>query len=208
MIKTLQKRAFTLMSRRGVRLGAREGFTLIELLVVIAIIGILASLIIVSLSGARGKAQDTQTKNNLRNLATAMEQFSLDQTTAPAYPGAGANGATAVAVAAASVTTRTSGASTLGADLGSYLQGGATSQAWTLTFTGQVTPATAYLSNGGATAFGTLWGMGAVLRNANDSGPSTFAGAATIRPCGATGVAAMDIGSVSASRVFTTCGPQ
>ncbi|MEX0594696.1 MAG: type II secretion system protein [Patescibacteria group bacterium] len=60
-------------------LKARKGFTLIELLVVIAIIGILAALIIVSLAGARGKAQDTQRKNNARNLDTALAQYFLDQ---------------------------------------------------------------------------------------------------------------------------------
>ncbi|MDO8650277.1 MAG: type II secretion system protein [Candidatus Berkelbacteria bacterium] len=74
MIKTLQKRAFTL----------------IELLVVIAIIGILASLIIVSLSGARSKATDTQLKNNIRNLNTALEQYATDNNTL--YPGAAAGG--------------------------------------------------------------------------------------------------------------------
>lgn len=61
----------------------RKGFTLIELLVVIAIIGILAALIIVSLSGARSRAQDTQRKNNARNLDTALAQFFVDNN---AYP--------------------------------------------------------------------------------------------------------------------------
>src|SRR3990167_7695115 len=79
MIKTLKQRAFTL----------------IELLVVIAIIGILASLIIVSLSGARGKAQDTQRKNNARNIDTALAQYYLD-VNPNAYPTHAGVGGTAI----------------------------------------------------------------------------------------------------------------
>lgn len=56
----------------------RSGFTLIELLVVIAIIGILAALIIVSLAGARSKANDTSLKNNLSTITSALAQYHVD----------------------------------------------------------------------------------------------------------------------------------
>lgn len=51
----------------------KKGFTLIELLVVIAIIGILSTIGLVALNGARGKARDTQRISDMRQYALAYQ---------------------------------------------------------------------------------------------------------------------------------------
>jgi prepilin-type N-terminal cleavage/methylation domain-containing protein len=52
---------------------ARAGFTLIELLVVVAIIGLLASIILASLSTARQKGRDARRLSDLREMANTLE---------------------------------------------------------------------------------------------------------------------------------------
>lgn len=61
----------------------QKGFTLIELLVVIAVIGLIATLSIVSLQGARIKARNTKRLADLRQIVSALELYYNDN---QAYP--------------------------------------------------------------------------------------------------------------------------
>ena len=61
------------------------GFTLIELLVVIAIIGLLSSVILASLNGARRKGRDARRMADLKEIQVALELYYGNQTN-PAYP--------------------------------------------------------------------------------------------------------------------------
>ncbi|TSC53530.1 MAG: general secretion pathway protein G [Parcubacteria group bacterium LiPW_39] len=61
----------------------QKGFTLIELLVVIAIIGILATIVMVSLNTARGKARDARRVSDVRQIQLALQMY---YDTAGSYP--------------------------------------------------------------------------------------------------------------------------
>ncbi|MFH1575783.1 MAG: type II secretion system protein [Candidatus Nealsonbacteria bacterium] len=55
-----------------------KSFTLIELLVVIAIIGLLSSVVLVSMQSTRGKARDARRKSDLRQIVSAIELYYVD----------------------------------------------------------------------------------------------------------------------------------
>jgi prepilin-type N-terminal cleavage/methylation domain-containing protein len=75
-------------TQRGLVLKGSKGFTLIELLVVIAIIGLLASIVLASLNGARMKARDTQRIADLHEIDVAIQFYANDNR--GAYPPCGA----------------------------------------------------------------------------------------------------------------------
>ena len=77
----------------------KKGFTLIELLVVIAIIGILASIVLVSLNNARQKARDVKRVGDIRGIQLALEGYYDDN---QAYPGGDGSATTCAALTAIS----------------------------------------------------------------------------------------------------------
>ena len=56
----------------------RSGFTLIELMIVIAIIAILAAILVPNFVRARAQGHLTACKSNLKNIGTALEMYSTD----------------------------------------------------------------------------------------------------------------------------------
>lgn len=64
---------YSLLKKQG-----KKGFTLIELLVVIAIIGILSSIVMVSLTTARSKARDSRRIVDLKTIQLALAEYYSD----------------------------------------------------------------------------------------------------------------------------------
>lgn len=62
---------------------SHKGFTLIELLVVVAIIGVLATVVLSSLSAARSRSRDAKRIATMRSLESALELYYLDNNQYP-----------------------------------------------------------------------------------------------------------------------------
>ncbi len=58
--------------------GNQKGFTLIELLIVVAVIGIIAAIAIPNLLNAIDRGKQKRTMADLRNMGTAIEEYSVD----------------------------------------------------------------------------------------------------------------------------------
>lgn len=87
----------------------RKGFTLVELLVVIAIIGLLSTLAVTALGGARAKARDARRLSDVKQVQTSLELYYTDQADYPTHAGSGTKLGSASAKCLSYTNTTTSG---------------------------------------------------------------------------------------------------
>jgi prepilin-type N-terminal cleavage/methylation domain-containing protein len=69
---------------------SERGFTLIELLIVIVVLGILAAIVVFSLSGVTGQSKAAACTSNGKTIETAADAYEAQTST---WPGANAEGA-------------------------------------------------------------------------------------------------------------------
>ncbi len=72
------------MRRTLSRTATEEGFTLVELMVVIVIIGLLSTLVALTILPQLGKANDQKAKADIATLDSALELYRLNNLTYPA----------------------------------------------------------------------------------------------------------------------------
>ena len=64
----------------------RAGFTLIELLVVIAIIGVLSTIVMVSVNDLRARARDDRRVSDMKAIRDALAMYQVQHMTYPSLP--------------------------------------------------------------------------------------------------------------------------
>ncbi len=169
---------------------------MIELLVVIAIIGILAALIIVSLTGARAKAQDTQRKNNARNLNTALEQYYLDQS-----PASYATNATSAGVDGVSIINGATCTAPLASLVSTYITAATACQDPTTLVRRYLTDATPV-----ATKYTIVWSLAAQTEGVVNTGNGVYTAASGVVDTPNEDTTSSS--GISGARAFVVYGPQ